>query len=390
MKRQLTLFLLLCLCIAPCAAFARSGETLDQQADGIFRMSRTTGGALVVTRGGKIVYERYYGYRNQEQEIPVTKDTYFRIASVTKMVSAIGLLQLMEQGRAALDTDIGAYFGYDIENTNYPDVPLTLRQLMSHTSTLSIAGGFGSEKPLYEMLSAAVHRRANYTDNAPGSVYDYSNFGAGVAGAVLEAITGMSVNRYMRQNVFEPLGFDASYDAAALREPEQISNLYNADGSRYRSASYLLQETYDDRADPENHYRTTVGSLWIRADDLAAIAMALCGNGTVNGVRLVSEESIALMRADQAAPGTSVTAESPYGLFLQREDTLVDGKVFYGHQGLLSGVLCNVYFDPETQFCFVLLTNGCNNVLQNHVGVLARRLFALAYENFAADAGSEP
>ena len=107
----------------------------------------------------------------------------------------------------------------------------------------------------------------------------------------------------------------------------------------------------------------------------------------MNGVQLLTEESLAAMRADQAALETSVTGESPYGLFLQRETTLVDGQVFYGHQGLLSGVLCNVYFDPETQFCFVLLTNGCNNVLQNHVGVLARRMFTFAYENFAADAG---
>ena len=86
-------------------------------------MSRTIGGALVVTRGGEIVYERYYGYRDKANLIPVTEDTYFRIASVTKMVSGIGLLQLVEQGRAALDEDIGTYFGYEIRNTYYPDVP---------------------------------------------------------------------------------------------------------------------------------------------------------------------------------------------------------------------------------------------------------------------------
>jgi CubicO group peptidase (beta-lactamase class C family) len=390
MKRLLTLALAALLCIQPCAAFALTGEELDQQADRIFGLSRTVGGTLVVALGGEIVYERYYGYRDKANLIPVTEDTYFRIASVTKMVSGIGLLQLVEQGRAALDEDIGTYFGYEIQNTYYPDVPVTLRQLMSHTSTLSIAGGFGSEKPLYEMLSAEVRRRANYTDNAPGSVYEYSNFGAGVAGAVLEAVTGMSVNRYMQENVFGPLEIDAAYDASALQDPEQITNLYHADGSLYRSVPNLLKETYDDRADPENHYRTTVGSLWIRADDLAILAMALCGTGEMNGVQLLTEDSLAAMRADQAALETSVTGDSPYGLFLQRETTLVDGQVFYGHQGLLSGVLCNVYFDPETQFCFVLLTNGCNNVLQNHVGVLARRMFAFAYENFAADAGSAP
>jgi CubicO group peptidase (beta-lactamase class C family) len=388
MKRLLALCMFLC--FLPTMACALTPDELDQQAGSLFQKSHTVGGALAVLFGGKIVYERYYGYQDFANLIPVTADTYFRIASVTKMVSAIGLLQLKEQGLVDLDADIGYYFGYEIANAYYPDVPITLRQLMSHTSTLSISGGYGSENPIRDMLAKERRRHASFTDNIPGSVYEYSNFGAGVAGAILEAVTGVSVNRYMRENVFAPLSIDASYDAAALSDPAFVTTLYNSDGTRYHSAKFLLQEAYEDFANPENHYRTTVGSLWIRARDLATLTIALCGNGTVNGVELLSPESVSLMRDDQASYHRSVTGESPYGLFLQREDSLMEGHAVYGHQGLVAGVLCNVYFEPASSFGIVLLTNGCNNALQDHIGVLARRMFQFAYKNFVGNEDYQP
>ncbi|HPF87615.1 MAG TPA: serine hydrolase domain-containing protein [Candidatus Limiplasma sp.] len=391
MKRLLTLVLCLLLLVLPNLSMALTQDEIDWQVDDYFKKSRTTGGALVVVSAGEIVYEHYYGYQDKALEIPLTANTYFRIASVTKMISGIGLMQLYEQGLVELDVDISTYFGYEIANTYYPDTPITLRQLMSHTSTLSVNGGYGSGATIHDMLAKELKRRGNYTDNEPGSVYAYSNFGAGVVGAIMEAVTGVSVNEYMTENVFQPLGLDAAYDPGQLSDPSCIPNIYAADGSRYRSVAYMLNEGYEDFADPENHYRTTVGSLWIRADDLATLAIALCGNGSVNGVQLLTPESISLMRDDQATYGASVTGESPYGLFTQREETLLDeNHTLYGHQGMFGGILCNVYFEPATQFCFIMLTNGCNNVLEDHVGVLARRQFAFAYETFVTDGNVDP
>ena len=232
MKRPLTLLLCLLVCLLPALASALTEAELDQQVDTAFSKSRAIGGVLAVIRYGEILYQRAYGYEEKATLDPVTEDTYFRIASVTKMVSGIGLMQLVERGLLDLDQDISDYFGYPIANTYYPDTPITLRQLMSHTSTLSIAGGYGSNHPIYEMLSEAVRRRGNYTEDVPGSVYAYSNFGAGVAGAILEAVTGKSVNRYMTDHVFAPLQIDASYDPATLHDPDAVATLYNTNGTR--------------------------------------------------------------------------------------------------------------------------------------------------------------
>lgn len=389
MQRLLSLILCALLILLPLSALALDPGEINKQVDDYFKKSYTTGGALVVVRGEEIVYQRYFGNQDKSRLIPVTENTYFRIASVTKMVSGIGLLQLMEQGLLDLDEDIGTYFGYDIANTYYPGTPITLRQIMSHTSSIRRELP-GSTKTIGDTLAKAEQKHAYYNQTKPGTVYAYSNFGAGVSGAILEAVTGISVNSYMREHVFGPLAIDASYSPGDLSDPNSVATLYNEDGTRYRSTSFLLGEAYEDTSDPETHYRTTIGSLWIRATDLAKLTIALCGDGTVNGVRVLTEETLAQMRGDQASYGRSVEGESDYGLFLQRETTLIDGHTFYGHQGMIAGILCNVYFEPETGFGFVMLTNGCNNVLQNRVGVLARRLFTYSYENFAAaeDTGS--
>ena len=384
MKRLLCYALCLMLGFLPSLAAALTLDELNWQADDYFKKSHTVGGAVVVTLGDQIVYQHYFGNQDSARQIPVTQNTYFRIASVTKMVSGIGMLQLLDQGLVDLDEDISSYFGYEIANTYYPGTPITLRQLMSHTS--SVRGTLpGSTRTLYSTLAKEERKNAYFNKTKPGSIYAYSNFGAGITGAIIEATTGENVNTYMRENVFGPLAIDASYVPSTLADPDSITNLYKYDGTRYRSASYVLKETYEDVADPETHYRTTIGSLWIRAEDLATLAIALCGDGSVNGVRLLSPETTALMRRDQASFGASVTGESPYGLFLQREDTLIDGHTFYGHQGMLEGILCNVYYEPETHFCFVMLTNGCHNVMDHHVGVLSRRMFNLAYQSFVSN-----
>ena len=381
MKRLLSV--ILCILFLPSLSLAHTTDEINKQVDACFQKSCTTGGALVVFLDGEIAYTRYYGYQNAEEKIPATENTYFRLASVTKMVSGIGMMQLYERGLIEPDRDIGDYFGYEIANYYYPDTPITLRQIMSHTS--SIYGALPKDgRTVYSTLAKTEKKFAYYTKKKPGIAYEYSNFGAGIAGAILEAVTGMSVNSYMRDNVFAPLSIDAAYSASLLSEPEFVSSFYKKNGDLYRSAQRSLEDEYEDFSDPENHYRITIGDLWMRAEDLAKLAIALCGDGSVDGVRLLTEESLSLMRADQASFQRSVsTGRTRYGLFLQREDTLIEGRTFYGHQGMKAGILCNVYFEPPTGFGFVMVTNGCRNGMNNHVGALARRMFACAYDTFA-------
>ena len=374
----------ICLCLLillPLHALGQEWETgsIDMKVDDLFRRGRTVGGSVVIAHKGEVVYARDYGYQNLRRREPVTADTYFRVASVTKMVTGIGTMRLFEKGMLDPDGDISAYFGYKIRNPRHKDTPLTLRQLMSHTSSVSENGGFSNiRRTVHDMLSTDVDRPSNFESWAPGSAYQYSNFGAGLVGAVMEAAAGKSVNAVVREEVFAPLDMDAAYAASLLKEPQHIASQYE-NGKLNKAASLYIKEGYEDTADPEKHFRTTVGELWIRSRDLAKLAVALCGDGSVDGERLLSPQSVNLMRAEQKLLGGSVKGDSPYGLFVQRVDSILEGKMLYGHQGLSNGRCSNVYFDPDEEFVFVMTTNGASNARDKGVAVLAQNLLRFLY-----------
>lgn len=384
-KIKALLCLLLCLTLlTPAAlAFAFNDQQVAQDIDNLFRKSKVMGGSVVVAVKGKIVYAREYGFANIREKQPVTPLTYYRLASITKMVTGIGIMKLVEEGKLSLDEDISTYYGYTIRNPRFKKDPLTLRQIMSHTSSLSENGGFSNMRStVHDMLSTETSRRANFRDWAPGSKYSYSNFGAGLAGSIMEAVTGMSANSYMSQNIFAPLNIHAAYAATQIQDQQNLSNQYS-DATLFKSVAAYLRDGYEDFASPDTHYRTTYGGLWIRSRDLIKLVNVLAGDGSYDGVQLLSPETVRLMRQDQKTLGKSVTGDSPYGLFVERNTTLIPGKTIYGHQGMTDVGIVNAYFDPDTQFAFVLLNNGSSRVREDRVGVMARKMLSYLYPIFA-------
>lgn len=384
MKRALLLlFLAFALALPVCA----QGEemTMDEQVDRVFRETKAVGGAFVVAQHGEIVYERYYGVQQKTTGVPVTEDTYFRGASVTKLVTGIGLMKMMDDGLLAPDEDISTYLGYTVRNPRYMDVPITLRMLMSHTAGLNENSSYSKKSSLLsDMIDIEKKARSNFRDVRPGSQYTYSNFGAGITGAIVESVTGQDVSTYMRGYLFEPLGIDAAYTVTQLSEPDCIAATYRKDGSLYAAPSYMLRQEYVAQALPDQHYRTTVGSLWIRPRDLARLGIVLCGDGTLDGERVLSEEAIAAMRQAQSEETTGITEDSPYSFFCIRQDTLLDGRTVYGHQGTDEGIVCNLYVEPESELVICVMTNGCNSTREDGIMRITRRLSAIAEAEYLA------
>lgn len=120
----------------------------------------------------------------------------------------------------------------------------------------------------------------------------------------------------------------------------------------------------------------------MKGSDLCRIGMLLCQGGTLDGVTILQPETVALMQSDQnGQPGISVS--SPYGLCIHRITNLVKGRMIYGHQGMSGGIVCNVYYDPETQFVFALVTNGSSTSLDDRICRITRRTFAKCWETFS-------
>ena len=373
----------LVLALVLCGAWALSlCEIEDADVDHCFARAKAAGGAFVVASHGRIVYEHYYGEQHKARHIPVTDKTYFKCASVTKFVTGIGLLALMDAGILDPDTDISEYLGYEAGNPRYyPKQPVTLRHLMSHTSGINEEGSFSRQSSLLsDMIALDKKAEGNFRSVRPGEQYMYSNFGAGITGAIIESVTGMDVYSFMREFLFAPLGIDAAYNAVQLSEPDYIVATYHADGSLYQAPSYMLRQPYEEWPDPDRHYRITVGSLMIRPRDLCRLGIAACGDGTLDGIRVLSQTALERMRTPQSEETTGITDKSPYSFFCIHEDSLFEGRTVYGHQGTNDGIVCNLYFEPESELVLCVMTNGCAAVREDGIMSLTRRLAQLAQE----------
>lgn len=350
----------------------------DAQVDKIFKQSSTVGGAVVVTHHGRVIYEHYYGYQDKGRKAPVTADTYFRLASITKMITNIGAMQLVEAGKLSLDESIGETLGYTVINPRFDRVPVTLRHLMTHTAGLNDNGGYSVSSRTLSRLFSEKSMRNSFRNQAPGSKYTYSNFGAGVIGSLMEAASGQELNAYMTQNVFAPLGIEASYHPATLSHPEHISSLY--DGGEVSVSAYTsMNRAYDLLPNPDTHFRINVGSLWIKPTDLSRLMVMLANGGQYEGTSILDAATVAEMLADQSGKPYMTAKALPYGLMVERVTSLVKGKTLYGYQGMGTAFICNAYFDKENEWTFVMLTNGCSMVRQNRIGQVSRKLFEYCY-----------
>ena len=381
------LSLLLILALVLSAAAAAAGPSEDEVSK-IFKKYKTAGGMVLAAKDGEIVYQQCYGMSNKVAKEPVTPETYFKLASVSKLVTAAAVMKLVEEGRLDLDENIGHILGdppYEAANPNYPKISLTSRMLMTHTATINDSkGAFANSKPLSENLNPKQNKKkSGFLQQKPGTYYKYSNYGAGIMGCILEAVTGKRLTDAARELLFDPMGIDAAYDPHLLQNPDLIVSTYNADGSGGITRSYRLKQKYRETVNLEKDYSESYGGVWIRGEDLCRIGIMLCDMGTYEGRQILAEETVREMFSSQQGKG-GITADSPYALNVERVTNLVSGRLLYGHQGMANGVLCNLYFDPETRFVFALLTNGCNvKAKTDHICNLALDLFRLMWTSYA-------
>ncbi len=201
--------------------------------------------AVVIVADDGIIYEGYWGQRSIDEadprrSQPITPATKFRVASISKLVTALGAMQLVEQGKLELDADVGKYLGFALRNPSYPKRPITARMLLNHTSSLRDAGGYNLPPPyiLQDMFvpgSAYYASGAHFAqpelgaDRGPGAYFAYANLNFGVLATVMEAVSGERFDQYMVHHVFAPLNIDAGYTLGSLSDAgvRQLATLYS-------------------------------------------------------------------------------------------------------------------------------------------------------------------
>lgn len=396
---------------------------LDRQFEQILHTpdADLSGLAVVVYRAGEICYEGYFGQRfidsnDAGRSLPVTPATKFRVASISKTVTALAVMQLAERGLLDLDADVSDVLGWQLRNPHWPDTPITPRMLLTHTSSLrdgetytfppttALRDVFQPGSPFYEE-GAHFAGRSIHADHAPGRFFSYCNLGFGVLGALIECITGERFDRYVDQRVLAPLGVDASFNVRHLSDDglRNLAVLYR----RQRNDDWDSSAPWCAQMDDVRGVRPPVpdgldaylpgangtifspqGGLRISARDLVEVMKVFTHGGQGKHQRILQPATMTQMLTVQWRFDPSLGNGDPYaglmrafGLGIHHltnapadaygpsDRLLADASPqLWGHMGDAYGLLSAMWFDPEKDVGFVYVISGVGRDPETYKG----------------------
>jgi CubicO group peptidase (beta-lactamase class C family) len=303
-------------------------------------------GSILVARGGDVLLEEGYGMANLEWDVPNTRDTKFRLGSITKQFTATLVLKLHEQGKIGLEDPISKYV---------PDLPeawrpVTIHQLLNHTSGIVSYTGlpeFRSPKmrrvPLTP-LEIVLLSKENKLDFQPGEGFKYNNTGYVLLGHLIEKVSGEKYDAFLKAQIFDPLSMkNSGYDWTRPLLKRRASGYgYNRGNKTYQNADFL------DMSLPH-----AAGSLYSTVGDLLIWHRALSTG------KLLKKESFDRM----FTPGKN---DYGYGWIIQTRD----GQKRIGHGGGINGFSTMIQRYPDQDAVVIAL----GNVENGDTGPLAERL----------------
>lgn len=342
--------------------FTEIPEDFKAAADRICRSYNAAAVQAAVIKGGMLYYTYEYGISDKENETPVTRDTKFRIASLSKLVTDIIFMKLCEDGRVSLHGDISDMLGFTIRNPYYPDEAITPAMLMSHTASIIDSSDFlnsrlsGSSTPIEALLSGY----SSFSSAKPGSAYSYSNFSVALIGCICEKATGKSFEVLADEILFSPLGIDAGYTASAIENRDAIAILYGNGGYSLKTQ---LNEAFHQKIGQTHHL--VQGNLTISAGDYINIAAVICNKGlAADGTRILSENSVEEILTPRY---DAYSWQSGFG-HLKQYDLFGKDNVCT-HTGSNFGMFSAFAIDPESGDGVVILTSGANGSKNNNAGI---------------------
>lgn len=326
-------------------------QAADLQAfsDGFFpyALSRgdVAGAAVAVVANGRILFEKGYGLSDIAARRPVNpKTTLFRLGSTSKVLTWTAVMQLVESGKLDLDRDVNAYLDFKIPPRF--GKPITLRNLMTHT-----AGFEESFKQLMSPDKASIPSLESYVKAhlptriyPPGQIIAYSNYGATLAGYIVQRVSGEPFEVYVKRHIFGPLAMEHSTFEQPVRQPLQVATGYK----RASEGPYPFEYASDVPA----------GALSSTADDMARFMIAHLQSGQLGAVRILKPSTVLQMHTVQFRPFAPLPGMA---LGFYGEDR--NGEKIIGHAGDLISFHADLHLMPKAGVGVFIAMNswGVNN-----------------------------
>jgi CubicO group peptidase (beta-lactamase class C family) len=273
---------------------------------------RAAGIVTLVARSGEIISKNAIGFQDLEKKTPMSPDTIFQIASMTKPITAVGIMILVEDGMLSISDPVQKYLpsftniqvkeevkekdGRNAENElseiRKPSRPITIRDLMTHTS--GMGGGYPEafkdlfnkrDRTLAEAVDAFPQRPLEFE---PGTKWGYSNMGIATLGRIIEVVSGKSFETFLSERIFQPLEMKDSHFIVPQSDRDRIATIYQYDGKGLKRAALDLYHA-------DAKYPAPEGGLYSTAPDLFRFYQMMLNGGSLGGKTILSKASVELM-----------------------------------------------------------------------------------------------
>lgn len=301
--------------------------------------------SIGISHNGRVRYQKAFGYADLEEGRKLKKDDTFRVASMSKMFTAVAIMQLQEQGKLRLDDKVSKYAPYFKGKSKISDLSnVTIRQILSHASGLFRDGGknYWQTSKFPKTLRDTISPRSIVFENMVN--LKYSNHGVSVLGDVIKKVSGLSYSDYVTKNIIKKLKLTNTYPDLPAEIPKNLASGYGM--------IMPMQEKREKFKHTKTHAYAPATGFISNTKDLCVFMSALSLSKT-NRSKLLGRESI---KAMSAAYDISSARDEIYGLGLSI--VKIDERKTVGHSGGFPGFVTNAVMDTEENLVVIVLGNA--------------------------------
>ncbi len=329
------------------------------------------GAVLLVARRGKVVVHEAIGWRNEEQNLRMAKDTLFRLASNTKPVVATAILLLMEEKKLSLEDNVRRHIGsWD----NYRAGDIKVRHLLSHTSGLRISSIFirpliqrSEEHPNAPSLLVEVDRFGRIgAEVPPGTSYSYSNPGYNTLGALVQIVSREPLENFFREHIYAPLGMKDSWNYEADAPSDRMARVYGREHS-----GWTIKWSPGDG--PDWPFVRASGGMISTAWDYAVFCQMYLNRGSYGGKKLLEPDTVTQATSIQTVSdftGDQIDGNYGFGWSVDEDGVFSHG----GSDGTLAWV------DPNQELVGIVFTQSQSDSVRRLAKQFQRVVGAACYQ----------
>lgn len=350
-------------------------DRLNERMQELTDSGEMAAGTLMISQNGDRIFEGKWGYLNQEEKIPVQYDTIFRIMSMTKVLTAVGVMKLYEEQKIGLDDEIARYLSeYGNRMVRQPDGTeikavreLTIRDLFTHSS------GFGmsmeSDRRLDELSETddrIVDRVLRWSsiplDFQPGTKTGYSPKGNfDLLARIIEVVSGQSFEQYMKERVFTPLGMKDACFHLDDEQRKRLMQLYETVDGKYVNVTGS-EVDLDGFAKIGPNYACGSGGAYSTVADYHKFTEMLCNEGCYNGVEILKPETVEALYTEMAYehPIEIPGLEWGLGVRVRMDPEKAGSHAYQGTYGWSGHFGTHMFVCPEQKLAVTFMMNREN------------------------------